>query len=114
MTDIPLNTYIEWTEADREHGEFPLLYGSDVTVWFSNGTVARNSIPQDWIWGDYTTSIIGYLVHELPREPIVAWIAVSGEQGEQAYRNWQKKEDAEKWVKEHGGIVVKMVEVDDD
>lgn len=51
MTDIPLNTYIEWTEEDRERGKCPVPAGSDVTVWFEERGVDRSDTPEDWGWG---------------------------------------------------------------
>jgi hypothetical protein len=114
MTDIPLNTYIEWTDADRERGECPVPDGSDVTVWLSDKSVGRDRVPQDWRWDDCVTDlIIGYLVHSMPREPIVRWILVSDDDGP-LWECWLQKEAAENCAKKYGGRVVKLVEVDDD
>ena len=113
MVDIPLNTYIEWTDADREHGECPVPDGSDVTVWFRDGTTDRDCEPESWCWGGWTeTSIAAYLVHSIPREPVLLWFVVEGSLD---FRSaFVDRKNAENWAKEYGGRVVKLVEVDDD
>lgn len=70
MTDIELKTYIEWTKEDRIEGECPAPYGSDVTVWYSAGTIRRDDSPQWLNWGDAYNHILGYLVHSTPEEEI--------------------------------------------
>ena len=113
MTDIPLNIYIPWTEADRELGICPVPDGSDVTVWFRDGTTDRDREPESWCWGGWTeTSITAYLVHSVPREPVVLWFVVGGSKvGLTAFDHLQT---AKNRAKEIGGRVVKLMEVDYD
>ena len=113
MTDIPLNTYIEWTDADRERGECPVPAGSDVTVWIAGGDTFHDAFPEERYWGQQGAGvyITGYLVHELAREPIVRWIVVGSNPDGVAYLC---KRHAKGRANEYGGRVVKLVEVDDD
>ena len=120
MTDIPLNTYIERTDADRKLGECPVPAGSDVTFWFnvtlwraSSHSVNRTDRPEEYDWGEPTIQppITGYLVHELPREPFVVW-AVVDTLIDLIFT--LDKDYAEACAKEYGGRVVKLVEVQDD
>lgn len=127
-TDIKLNTYIEWTAEDRAKGVCPVPNGSDVTVWFNDGHPSRNCEPADWGWGgtdritptmfiaDWgwggidriapTMFIIAYLVHSVPREPIVRWLVVGGSHDD-IYHNAVFARDV---AARHGGRVVKLVE----
>lgn len=111
MTDIPLNTYIERTDADREFCECPVPAGSDVTLWFNNGDVKRDNTPEEWSWEDCPIHITAYLVHELPRETLVAWGIVGGANHGLIDGD---KEYISHGVAEYGGRVVKLVEVKDD
>ena len=114
MTDIPLNTYIEWTDADRERGECPVPAGSDVTVWIAGGDTFHDAFPEERYWGQQGAGvyITGYLVHSIPREPVVLWFVVEGSLD---FRSaFVDRKNAENWAKEYGGRVVKLVEVDDD
>ena len=114
MTDIPLNTYIEWTDADRERGECPVPARSSVTLWLSNGDVCRVNDPEEWSWEktDVSLYILDYLVHSIPRETIVRWIVVGG--SAECRNAFDCRLHAKHWAKEYGGRVVKLVEVDDD
>jgi hypothetical protein len=115
MSDIPLNTYIEWTAEDRKRGKCPVPNGSDVTVWFSDGEIRREVLgPQGWEWLDISRHIIGYLVHELPRKPIVRWVVVNDALKGDRQNAFFERHTAEYWAKEYGGRVVKLVEVCDD
>ena len=108
MTDIKLNTYIEWTDEDRAKGECPVPAGSDVTLWFSDGGIDRDLSTEDWDWGLYHSHITAYLVHSVPREPVVRWLIVGGHADACWYAT---KEEAEKIVSKYGGRIVKLVEV---
>lgn len=107
MTDIKLNQLIEWTAKDRAKGECPVPAGSDVTVWFSNGDVLPCSFPQILNWEEERPKIKAYLVHSVPREPIVRWLVVGCCKDELLYKT---KEKAEEIVSSRGGRVFKMVE----
>jgi hypothetical protein len=77
--NIKLNTYIEWTEEDRAKGECPVPAGADVTVWFKDGVIRRNSEPEYWDWDKFVGNLItAYLVHSVPREPIVRGVVSVG------------------------------------
>ena len=108
MTDIPLNTYIEWTDEDRKRGFCPVPAGSVVTVWFKTGDIKRDNQPEEWSWEDGPMPITGYLVHQFAREPIVRWIVVKDDSRD--FGTWFRRESAENWAKEYGGRVVKLVE----
>jgi hypothetical protein len=103
-----LNTLIEWTYEDRAKGECPVPDGSDVTVWFCDGAVDRDRAPQDWLWGEVPHNITAYLIHSVPREPLVAWGIVGGFNHGLADRS---KEYISHEADTHGGRVVKLVEV---
>ena len=108
-TEYKLNTYIEWTDEDRAKGECPVPDGSDVTVWLSDEQIARDDSPEGWHWwGEgYGNPVTAYLIHSVPREPIVRWMMVGGE----CNGFWYDTEDfALEIASEHGGRVVKMVE----
>jgi hypothetical protein len=66
LTDIKLNTYIEWTDEDRDDGVCPVPDGSDVTTWYSTGDVYRDCAPEFREWDHIYYHIIGYLVHSIP------------------------------------------------
>jgi hypothetical protein len=106
-TDIKLNTLIEWTAEDRAKGECPVPDGSDVTVWFLGGVAKRDCSPQHWDWDESDDIITAYLVHSVPREPIVRWLVVGG-----GYNGLLRVEEkcAVNTTKEYGGRVVKLVE----
>jgi hypothetical protein len=110
-TEYKLNTLIEWTDEDRAKGECPVPKGSDVTVWFIYDTCQKIAEPTTWDWSDdptlYDEVIIAYLIHSVPREPIVRWMMVGGE----CNGFWYGTEDfALEIASEHGGRVVKLVE----
>ena len=107
-TEYRLNTLIEWTEEGRAKGECPVPDGSDVTVWFGSGLINRNRHPEGWIWSaDANTDITAYLVHSVPREPIVRHLLID-EFGFEFLLS--EKIVADDLAKENGGRVVKMVE----
>jgi hypothetical protein len=108
MTEYKLNTYIEWTDKDRAKGECPVPEGADVTVWLANGSADRDSEPESWCWGRGCGHITAYLVHSVPREPIVRWMVVGGQLD--GYWWAETKENAEQVASLHGGRVVKLVE----
>jgi hypothetical protein len=106
-TDIKLNQLIEWTDEDRAKGGCPVPDGSVVTAWFSNGGVGCSSKPKCWVWAECDDHLTAYLVHSVPREPIVRWLVVGGPLN----GCWHDtKENAEKVTTQYGGRVVKMVE----
>jgi hypothetical protein len=105
-TEIKLNTLIEWTAEDRAKGECPVPDGSDVTVWFADGRTVRGRDLQFWFW-DKNTSITAYLVHSVPREPIVRHLLID-EFGCEFLLS--EKIVADDLAKENGGRVVKLVE----
>ena len=106
-TEYKLNTYIEWTDEDRAKGECPVPEGADVTVWFYNMGTDRITEVTSHNWGDCITYITAYLIHSVPREPIVRWL-VDG--GHSANRCFKERIHAEGRVEAHGGRVVKLVE----
>ena len=108
-TKYKLNVHLEWTYDDRDKDECPVPAGSDVTVWFADGEVARDCSPQHWDWGKYSDELItAYLIHSVPREPIVRWLVVGGALDGYCYNT---KKYAEKVAAEVGVHIVKVVEV---
>ena len=108
-TKYKLNVHLEWTYDDRDKDECPVPAGSDVTVWFADGEVARDCSPQHWDWGKYSDElIIAYLIHSVPREPIVRHLFIDEFGFEFLF---SEKSVADDLAKENGGRVVKMVEV---
>ena len=110
-TEYKLNTYIEWTEEDRAKGECPVPEGSVVTVWFIDDTCQRIIDPTTWDWSNAPPHvdevITHYLIHSVPREPIVRWMVVGGE----CNGFWYSTEDfALEIASGYGGRVVKLVE----
>ena len=106
MTEYKLNTYIEWTDEDRAKGECPVPKGSDVALWFSDLTIERGPATS-YDWGNCHDYITGYLIHRVPREPIVRWLVVGGHS---ANRCFKERIHAEGRVEAHGGRVVKLGE----
>ena len=108
-TEYKLNTYIEWTDEDRAKGECPVPNGSDVTVWLSDEQIARDNSPEGWHWWDEggDNPVTAYLIHSVPREPIVRWLVVGGIYNGVCYC---EETDAKNAVTHNGGRVVKMVE----
>ena len=106
MTEYKLNTYIEWTDEDRAKGECPVPKGSDVALWFSDLAIERGTATS-YDWGNCHDYIIGYLIHSVPREPIVRWLVVGGA-STNAY--FKERIDAERRAEAVGGRVVKLVE----
>ena len=106
-TEYKLNTYIEWTDEDRAKGECPVPVGSDVTMWFEDMDPARSIEDSSYDWGDCGNHITAYLIHSVPREPIVRWLVVGGYS---ANRCFKERIYAEGRVDAHGGRVVKLVE----
>ena len=106
MTEYKLNTYIEWTDEDRAKGECPVPKGSDVALWFSDLTIERGPATS-YDWGNCHDYITGYLIHSVPREPIVRWLVVTG--GYSSGSCYYSEEGA-KHAASNGGRVVKMVE----
>ena len=105
-TEYKLNTLIEWTDEDRAKGECPVPEGSDVTLWFYDMTPDRTAVDTFYNWGNCTTYITAYLIHSVPREPIVRWVVVGG-----AYNGCHDTEEAAKLdVAAYGGRVVKLGE----
>ena len=105
-TEYKLNVYLEWTDEDRAKGVCPVPAGSEVTIWISNGMVERYTAG-DFNWGDIRIFITAYLVHSVPREPIVRWLMVGGTCNDLVY---ETEDDAIDIAKRSGGRVVKMVE----
>lgn len=105
-TEYKLNTLIEWTHEDRAKGECPVPNGSDVTVWLSDGRICRAKTPEGW--GKGITYIIAYLIHSIPREPIVRHLFIDEFGFELLF---SEKSVADDLAKENGGRVVKMMEV---
>lgn len=105
-TDIKLNTYIQWTAEDRAKKKCPVPDGSDVTVWFVEGGVGRSVSPNCWDWGGCEWNITAYLVHSVPREPIVRWIIVDGA----SWPPFKRECAAQAYAEDFGGRVVKLVE----
>jgi len=108
-TEYKLNTYIEWTDEDRAKGECPVPIGSDVTVWFEDGGASRTVMFASYDWGDCVIGepITAYLIHSVPREPIVRWMVVGGAYDTFCYHI---ETDAKHVVATYGGRVVKLVE----
>ena len=107
-TEYKLNTYIEWTAEDRAKGECPVPEGSDVTVWLSDRTAIPHLVVDGGLFwdDDWPAPIIGYLIHSVPREPIVRWLVVGGLYEGCLYDT----EVAAKHSLYSGGRVVKLVE----
>lgn len=103
-TEYKLNQLIEWTYEDRADGVCPVPAGSDVTVWLSDGRICRAKTPEGW--GKGITYIIAYLIHSVPREPIVRWIIVDGA----SWPPFKRECAAQAYAEDFGGRVVKMVE----
>ena len=106
-TEYKLNTYIEWTAEDRAKGECPVPVGSDVTVWFYDMDPDRGIEDISYDWGNCSRYITAYLIHSVPREPIVRWLVVGVYCNSCCYRTEKRAKQA---VASHGGRVVKMVE----
>jgi hypothetical protein len=106
-TEYKLNTLIEWTDEDRAKGECPVPAGADVTLWFHDMDPYRPAGVSSYDWGNCEAYITAYLIHSVPREPIVRWMVVGGE----CNGFWYGAEDfALEIASEHGGRVVKLVE----
>jgi hypothetical protein len=107
-TEYKLNQLIEWTAEDRAKGKCPVPDGSEVTVWFDDGSAERDCEPEEWNWRVGCNQITAYLIHSVLREPLVAWGIVGGP----AHGDVDTCKDyIEQIAKHHGGRVVKMVEV---
>ena len=106
-TEYKLNTLIEWTAEDRAKGKCPVPDGSVVTAWFSNGGVGCSHKPKGWDWGQCPDHLTTYLVHSVPREPIVRHLFIDEFGFEFLF---SEKSVADDLAKENGGRVVKMVE----
>lgn len=107
MTEYKLNTYIEWTDEDRAKGECPVPEGSDVTLWLDDMNPHRPVDPRSYNWGNCKAHITSYLIHSVPREPIVRWLVDGGPYNGCCYRS---ETDAKRTASAYGGRVVKMVE----
>jgi hypothetical protein len=106
--EYKLNQLIEWTEEDRDKGECPVPDDADVTVWLGNGELGRDCSPQHWDWGKVKHDpITAYLIHSVPREPIVRHLFVDEFGFEFLF---SEKSVADDLAKENGGRVVKLVE----
>ena len=105
-TEYKLNTYIEWTDEDRAKGECPAPKGSDVTVWFSGLALERDTA-SSFNWGTCNEYITAYLIHSVPREPIVRWLVLGGPFDGVCHC---EETGARRGVESHGGRVVKLVE----
>ncbi len=105
MTDIKLNTLIEWTAEDRAKGKCPVPRWSKVTVWLSDGRIQKDEA-RYWNWTDCNVIITAYLIHSVPREPIVRWIIVDGA----SWPPFERELAAQAYAEDFGGRVVKMVE----
>ena len=110
-TEYKLNTYIKWTDEDRAKGKCPVPMGSDVTLWFIDDTCRRITDPTTWDWSDgpiFDDGVItAYLIHSVPREPIVLWAVVGGTHDGLCY---PRRDIALLDAAAYGGRVVKMVE----
>ena len=106
-TEYKLNTYIEWTDEDRAKGECPVPKGSDVTLWLSDMDPYRPTDVTAYDWGDCERDITAYLIHSVPREPIVVWRLLGGSM---LIEHFESKEEAEECQRKYGGRVVKLVE----
>jgi len=110
MTEIKLNTYIEWTAEDRKVGECPVPDNADVTILFKDGTFERGNDASSWYWfGNTPLPIIGYIVHSLPPEPIVRYLIVGGNYDGVLYMT---EESAKIYVQ--NGRIIKLVEAYDE
>jgi hypothetical protein len=109
-TEYKLNQLIEWTEEDRAKGECPVPDGSVVTLWYGNGKAEPNTQAKFWYWGKTVpkSSITAYLIHSVPREPIVRHLFIDEFGFELLF---SEKSVADDLAKENGGRVVKMMEV---
>ena len=106
-TKYKLNTLIEWTDEDRAKGECPVPDGSDVTLWFYDMDPYRPADPVSYEWGNIREAYItAYLIHSVPREPIVRWLAIAGSYEELSHTESYARE----LVLGYGGRVVKLVE----
>ena len=107
MTEYKLNVYLEWTYEDRAKGESPVPEGADVTVWLSSGRAGRGCDPEEWNWGQCSGLITAYLIHSVPREPIVRWMVVGGGYDGNVFKD---KGRATERAENYNGRVVKLVE----
>lgn len=118
MTDIKLNTFTLWTEEDRYDGECPMPAGSEVTIWFNNGTVKKTGSPEEYLWRNHNAldySIVAYVVHSVPHKPIVRWMLIGHPILDgTTYETRKKAERAIASVKGIHYSIVKVKEVDDD
>ena len=105
-TEYKLNTLIEWTDEDRAKGECPVPEGSDVTLWFHYIGPERTTEVTSYDWGECGNHITAYLIHSVPRGPIVRWVVVGGLYDGCCYAT----EGAAKHSLYGGGRAVKMVE----
>ena len=107
-TEYKLNTLIEWTDEDRAKGECPVPIGSEVTLWLEDGGASRTVMVTAYDWGDCVLGepIIAYLIHSVPREPIVRWMVVGGLFDSYCYST----EKNAKQALSGDGRVVKLVE----
>ena len=106
-TEYKLNTYIEWTDEDRAKGECPVPIGSDVTLWFHDMDPYRPAGVSSYDWGSCEAYITAYLIHSVPREPLVRWLVVGGYCDGCCYYTEKRAKHA---VANKGGRVVKLVE----
>jgi hypothetical protein len=110
-TEYKLNTLIEWTDEDRAKGVCPVPAWSVVTLWFEDATCLKISDPRLWDWSGCPNLddevITAYLVHSVPRVPIVRWLIVGGTCNDLVY---ECESDAADIVERSGGRVVKLVE----
>jgi len=108
-TEYKLNQLIEWTDEDRAKGECPVPDGSVVTLWYGNGKAEPNTQAKFWYWGSKCPEpITAYLIHSVPREPIVRHLLIDEFGFEFLF---SEKSVADDLAKENGGRVVKLVEV---
>jgi hypothetical protein len=107
-TEYKLNTLIKWTDEDRAKGECPVPMGSDVTVWLWDDQIARDDYPEGWHWGEerYDNPVTAYLIHSVPREPIVRWLVVGESHNGLCYRTEALALQSASYT----GRVVKLVE----
>ena len=105
-TEYKLNTLIEWTAEDLAKGECPVPEGSEVTVWFSGLALERDTAFA-FNWGDCRVYLTAYLIHSVPREPIVRWLVVGGANDGLCHPT---EALALLEVAAYGGRVVKLVE----
>ena len=109
-TEYKLNTYIEWTDEDRAKGECPVPDGSDVTVWLGDEQITRDDSPEGWHWwGEgYGNPVTAYLIHSVPREPIVRWLVIGGPYNGNCYHSEEGAKHAAGFGQDKR--VVKLVE----